>query len=94
VTFDLASCRQILQGYLTAARDFLTPCDRKYLLDSVWLIAFELGLRFYSDFLAGNVYFRFDYPEHNLNRARVQFQLARSIDAQATAIQTAIEELT
>ena len=51
-------------------------------LNAIALIAFELGLRFFTDYLAGNVYFKVNYPEHNLMRALVQFQLTASIEFQ------------
>ena len=69
-------------GYLTTAADLLSPGDRKLFVDSVWLISFELGLRFYSDYLVNNCYFKVDYPDQNLFRARIQFALARSIARQ------------
>ncbi|MCI5167978.1 MAG: aminoglycoside phosphotransferase, partial [Candidatus Electrothrix sp. GM3_4] len=42
----------------------------------------ELGLRFYSDYLVNNCYFKVNYPEQNLFRAQIQFALARSIERQ------------
>ena len=71
-----------IMGYLTTASDLLSPGDRELLVDSVRLISFELGLRFYSDYLVNNCYFKVDYPEQNLFRARIQFALARSIARQ------------
>jgi hypothetical protein len=47
----------------------------------VRLLTFELGLRFFTDYLAGDVYFKVKYPEHNLQRALVQFKLTESIEA-------------
>ncbi|MDY7012616.1 MAG: aminoglycoside phosphotransferase family protein, partial [Cyanobacteriota bacterium] len=54
VSFDLELCREILEGYLDVARSFLTENDRVYLYDAVRLLAFELGLRFFTDYLARN----------------------------------------
>ncbi|XOF33176.1 MAG: phosphotransferase enzyme family protein [Candidatus Electrothrix sp. YB6] len=71
-----------VDGYLRSAADLLTAKDMELFVDSVGLISFELGLRFYSDYLADNCYFKVDYPEHNLFRARVQFALVRSIEEQ------------
>lgn len=71
-----------VHGYLARAAKLLTSEDKRLLVDSVWLISFELGLRFYSDYLANNCYFKVDYPEQNLFRARIQFALARSIEQQ------------
>jgi len=93
VRFDAEICQHVLQGYLSVARDFLTISDYEYMYDAIRLIAFELGLRFFTDYLAGNVYFKTKYPEHNLNRALVQFKLTESIESQETAIRDIIEEM-
>ena len=63
------------------------------LYDAIRLIAFELGLRFFTDYLAGNVYFKARHPEHNLARALVQFKLTESIESQETAIRALIRDL-
>ena len=93
VRFEPDLCRAMLQGYLAEARDFLTETDYTYLYDAIRLIAFELGLRFFTDYLAGNVYFKARHPEHNLVRALVQFKLTESIESQAAAIGAIIRDL-
>jgi len=91
VHFDLDLCETFVKGYMAYARDFLTEKDRAYLYDSIRLIAFELGLRFFQDYLAGNVYFKVRYPEHNLQRARVQLRLCESIETREAMIRKALE---
>jgi Ser/Thr protein kinase RdoA (MazF antagonist) len=91
VCFDISLCESILQGYFSVAKAFLTPNDLAYMFDSIRLLAFELGLRFFTDYLAGNVYFKVKYPEHNLQRALVQFQLAASIESQEDTIRQIIK---
>ena len=86
VRFDLKLCEAFIEGYMSRARKFLTLQDRERLYDSIRLIAFELGLRFFQDFLAGDVYFKVRSPGHNLNRARVQFRLCQSIENQEREI--------
>jgi Ser/Thr protein kinase RdoA (MazF antagonist) len=93
VTFDLEFCRALLEGYLSAARACLSQADRDHLYDAIRLIPFELGLRFLTDHLDGDVYFRADHPGHNLARARVQFQLTASIEAQEEQIRSLIRHL-
>lgn len=93
VHFDVDLCRDLLGGYLAAASDFLTTADYDHLYDAIRLISYELGLRFFTDHLAGNVYFRVDRPDHNLQRALVQFRLTESIEAQEGRIRAVIEEL-
>ncbi len=93
VCFDLDLCRGILQGYLSVAKAFLTQQDYAYIYDSIRLITFELGLRFFTDYLVGSVYFKVQYPEHNLHRAIVQFKLTKSIESQETSIRRIVEEM-
>jgi Ser/Thr protein kinase RdoA (MazF antagonist) len=93
VQFDTQMCRAMLAGYCSQANGFLTEYDYEYLFDAIRLIAFELGLRFFTDYLAGNVYFKVKYPHHNLDRALVQFKLAESIEAQEMEIRSIIQDL-
>ncbi|MFZ4557000.1 MAG: phosphotransferase enzyme family protein [Pseudanabaena sp.] len=91
VKFDVDLCSAILAGYLAIGRSFLTEYDYDYIYDAIRVITFELGLRFFTDYLAGNQYFTVKYPEHNLQRSLVQFRLLESIEAQASVIQKIIQ---
>lgn len=91
VTFDPEMGAAILEGYLTQACKFLTAADYEYLFDSIRLLTFELGVRFFTDHLAGNVYFKVKHPEHNLQRALVQFKLTESIEAHEADIRHIIQ---
>lgn len=93
VHFDLQLCEAILEGYLSVARGFLNEADHQYLYEAIRLIPFELGLRFFSDYLNGSVYFRSDFPTHNLQRALVQFKLTESIEVQEQEIRAILERL-
>ena len=84
--FDTDMCRAIFNGYVSVAGKFLTESDHDHLYDATRLISFELGLRYFTDYLEGNVYFKADSPEHNLNRALIQFKLTESIERQKKAI--------
>jgi Ser/Thr protein kinase RdoA (MazF antagonist) len=86
VEFDTELCEAILQGYLSIARSFLTEYDYDYIYEAIRVITFELGLRFLTDYLAGNVYFNVKYPEHNLVRSLVQFRLLESIETKKSTI--------
>ena len=93
VHFETEIGEAILTGYLTQARHFLTEADYEHLFDSIRLIAFELGVRFFTDHLAGNVYFKVKHPEHNLQRALVQFKLTESIEAHEHDIRNIIHSM-
>jgi Ser/Thr protein kinase RdoA (MazF antagonist) len=91
VHFDPEIGAAILEGYLTQACNFLTAADYEYLYDSIRLLTFELGVRFFTDHLAGNVYFKVKHPRHNLQRALVQFKLTESIEAHEADIRHIIQ---
>lgn len=91
--FNLERATLILQNYLQEAGEFFTANDYDYLYPAIWLIPFELGLRFFSDYLAGNRYFKISEPRQNLKRAMAQFALCDSIAQQQTAIRQCIAEL-
>lgn len=90
VRFEPDLCRAIMRGYIPQAVSFLTEKDYDYLFEAVRLIAFELGLRFFTDYLEGDVYFKSGYEKQNLLRALVQFKLAESIESQEKAIRAII----
>lgn len=92
VYFDPNICQAFLRGYIPVAREFLSASDFDYIYDAIRLIGFELGLRFFTDYLEGNVYFKIRSPEHNLFRALVQFKLTASIEAQEAIIHAIIQE--
>ncbi len=93
VQFDLSVCEAILVGYLSVARGFLNERDYHYIPECIKLIPFELGLRFLTDHLNGNIYFKTNHPNQNLDRAEVQFRLTESIEAQWTSIVGLVERL-
>lgn len=93
VHFDVDLCRTILAGYLPNVRGFFSDADYAYIYDSVRLIAFELGLRFFTDYLNKNVYFKVQDDEQNLRRALVQFKLTESIEAQEEQISSIVRDL-
>ncbi len=84
--FDRRVFRAILEGYLREAAHILTRDDRDYLFEAIRLLPFELGLRFLTDHLAGDVYFKVDEPGQNLTRALGQFRLTLDIEQQERAI--------
>jgi len=92
VVFDTDLCRAFVDGYMSQEKGFLTEADRRYLFVSVRLLAFELGLRFFQDYLAGDVYFKVRYEEQNFDRARVQFKLCESIEEREKAIKEVLRQ--
>ena len=93
VVFDLELCEAILDGYLSVAHQFLSDWDLNYLPDCIRLIPLELGLRFLTDHLEGDLYFRTDHHGHNLQRAAVQFRLTESVEQQLPQIKAMVRRL-
>lgn len=93
IFFDTRLCEAIVAGYARAAGSLLTDSDRDYLYESVRLLAFETGLRFFADHIAGDTYFKTIRKGQNLNRARVQFALCRSIENQESAIRQILGQI-
>ena len=91
VTMRMTIFEALVRGYLAAARSFLTPTERQFLAFSGKLITFEIGLRFLTDYLSGDTYFKTHRAEHNLDRCRTQFQLVRSIEEQEDRMTAFVE---
>ncbi len=83
----------LAHGYLDATAPFLTEAERRYLVFAGKLITFTIGIRFLTDYLSGDKYFRIHRPEHNLDRSRTQFRLVASIEQQEEAMCKTVESL-
>ncbi len=93
VVMQMPFFESLAEGYLDAAHGFLTKNEIEQLAFSGWLITTEIGIRFLTDYLDGDKYFRVEKPEHNLIRARNQFALARSIYAALPRMERYIRKL-
>lgn len=80
VTFNLDVHREFTQGYLESVKSFLTDAERELLPFAPIYLTFIIGLRFMTDYLDGDRYFRVHYPDHNLVRARAQFRLTSEME--------------
>ena len=83
--------KQLAEGYLSAASSFLARGEKSLMAFSGKLITFEIGIRFLTDFLSGDTYFRIHRPDHNLDRCRTQFKLVQSIEQQEGAMQKFVD---
>ncbi len=82
----------LARGYLADAR-FLTPAERAQLVFSGRLITFTIGVRFLTDYLAGDTYFRTSRPDHNLDRCRTQFKMVESMEAQSAEMERIVASI-
>ena len=69
----------LVRGYLETAGGFLSEAERSYLAFSGKLITLEIGVRFLTDYLESDVYFKVHRQGHNLDRCRAQFALVKAI---------------
>jgi thiamine kinase-like enzyme len=72
----------LVKGYLAGAK-FLTDTEKSLLAFSGRLITLTIGIRFLTDYLAGDTYFRTAYEDHNLVRCRTQLKMVKSMEEQA-----------
>ncbi len=85
--------KKLAEGYFSAAGSFLKSAEKDLMAFSGKLITFEIGMRFLTDFLSGDTYFRIHRPDHNLDRCRTQFKLVESIERQEKAMQKFVDKL-
>jgi Ser/Thr protein kinase RdoA (MazF antagonist) len=76
VKFDLNKYEAFAKGFITKTKDMLTDLEKQTINLGVFTLAVELAVRFLTDYLNGDVYFKTKYPGHNLDRARNQIALS------------------
>ena len=81
----------LARGYLSEAT-FLNAAEREELVFSGRLITLELGMRFLTDYLQGDTYFKTKRPSHNLDRCRSQFKMIGSMEEQADSMEQIVAE--
>ena len=79
ISFSKEMYQASLRGYLESAGNTLTPIEKEHLAISSIVISYEVGLRFLTDYLMGDTYFKTNRETHNLERARVHFKLVKEI---------------
>ncbi|WP_309399431.1 phosphotransferase enzyme family protein [Cerasicoccus maritimus] len=91
VSMQMPMFEALLQGYLGVAAGFLNDYEKEGLGQSAKLMAMECGIRFLTDYLQGDTYFKIKHPAHNLDRCRTQFALVESIEQQQSEIDRLIQ---
>ncbi len=92
VEMDIDYFEALVKGYLETASGFLTPKEIELLPFSGKLITFEIGLRFLTDYLQGDVYFKTHREGQNIDRCRKQFKMVESMECQMGAMQRVMEK--
>lgn len=92
VDFDLGLYEQFTKGYLEACGDSLTPMEVKMLPYASIMLTLECGMRFLTDHLNGDTYFKVHRENHNLDRARTQFKLVADMEENVDNMRAIIEK--
>jgi aminoglycoside phosphotransferase len=82
----------LVRGYLASAGEVLNATEKDHLAFSARLITFETGIRFLTDHLEGDRYFKIHRAGHNADRARVQFKLVESFERNESAMLRLVQE--
>jgi len=93
VNFDISLFEAYTRGFLAGADGALTDSELEYLPWGAKLMTLECGIRFLTDYLVGDTYFRIHYPEQNLDRCRTQFKLVRDMEEQWDDMKAVIAKL-
>lgn len=80
IGFDMNLFRLFTDGFVSEIKGALTPAEIHYLPLGIKVITCELAMRFLTDYIDGDVYFKVKYPEHNLVRARAQMRLLEEVE--------------
>ena len=84
--------RALVRGFLDGAQGCLTKKELELLPFSGELITFEIGLRFLTDYLNGDNYFKISRDNHNLDRCRTQFMLVKRLIEQEKKLKKIVKE--
>lgn len=93
VTMQMPMFEAIVKGYLTGAGSMLCAAELEELPFSGKLITLEIGMRFLTDYLEGDQYFKIHREQHNLDRCRTQIALVQSIEAQIEAMNSVVQTI-
>lgn len=91
VGLNLENAEAFIKGFMRSAGAFITENEKALLPFSVKLIAVELGMRFLTDYLEGDTYFKISRKDHNLERARCQLEFARKVDENIAILSKMVE---
>jgi Ser/Thr protein kinase RdoA (MazF antagonist) len=93
ISVDLELYKSFARGYLKVMKDVLTPTEIETLAYSARLMTYIMAVRFFTDYLQGDTYYKTDYPDHNLVRTRNQLALLQSMEAAADKMESIIRKI-
>lgn len=90
VNFNLEIFKMYAEGFIKSLKNILTESERESLVLAPFMWTYMQAVRFLSDYLDGSKYYKIDYPEHNLVRARNQIKLLKSMEDQFSEMEIII----
>ena len=93
VSFNMEIYKSYSKGYLEEARSFLTPIEIELLPFGAKRLTYMQLVRFLTDYINGDTYYKISNPLHNLQRSKAQFKLLQSIEASYAEMQKFIATL-
>lgn len=93
VHFDKECFEYFTKGYLKETKDVLSPMEIELLPFSVKLLTYECGIRFLTDYLNGDTYFKIHREHHNLDRARNQFKLVSELNEMEDELKAVVKSI-
>ncbi len=93
IEVDLHLFEVFASGYLSTANKFLTQAEKDSLVTGAYLMTLECGVRFLTDYLNGDVYFKIHRENHNLDRCRTQFKLVADMETKEAKMREIIKSL-
>jgi Ser/Thr protein kinase RdoA (MazF antagonist) len=90
VRIEMEMFEALARGYLSVAGSFLTNAEKGMLVEAGRVITLEQGIRFLTDYLDGDRYFKVHRPGQNLDRARAQFRLVESLEEHRAAMEQVV----
>lgn len=88
---DMKLFEYFTRGFIEELGDTLTDTERQHLAFSAKLMTFECGIRFLTDYLNGDTYFKIHYPDQNLYRTRTQFKLVEDMEHKQHEMQRLVD---
>lgn len=93
IRFDIDLFKALIGGYIEIAGDFLTSYEKNLIPESGRVFAQIMAVRFLTDYLNGDVYYKIERENHNIDRTRTQIKLMQSMDEQWDVVQTFMKNL-
>ncbi len=81
IDFNMEIFKAFTKGYLEGTKDFLLPVEKENLPYAAMLFPYMQAVRFLSDYINGDTYYKIRYPEHNLVRTKAQWRLFECAEA-------------